>query len=129
MHRPSKNLALELGENAPLIIFEDADLDKAVQGAMLAKYRNAGQTCVCANRIYAHKNIYAAFSEKFVTAVKALKVGNGLDEGTQIGPLINEKQYLKSAKIRLMTHVLKVHLLRVVVKSMNLAIVSLNQRF
>jgi len=94
-----KKLALELGGNAPLIIFEDADLDKAVQGAMLAKYRNAGQTCVCANRIYVHKNIYAAFSEKFVTAVKALKVGNGLDEGTQIGPLINEKAVLKAQKL------------------------------
>ncbi len=94
-----KKLALELGGNAPLIIFEDADLDKAVQGAMLAKYRNAGQTCVCANRIYVHKNIYAAFSEKFVAAVQALKVGNGLDEGTQIGPLINEKAVLKAQKL------------------------------
>lgn len=94
-----KKLALELGGNAPLIIFEDADLDKAVQGAMLAKYRNAGQTCVCANRIYVHKNIYEAFSKKFVTAVKALKVGNGLDKGTQIGPLINEKAVLKAQKL------------------------------
>ena len=94
-----KKVALELGGNAPLIIFEDADLDKAVQGAMFAKYRNAGQTCVCANRIYVHKNIYKAFSEKFVTAVKALKVGNGLDEGTQIGPLINEKAVLKAQKL------------------------------
>lgn len=94
-----KKLALELGGNAPLIIFEDADLDKAVQGAILAKYRNAGQTCVCANRIYVHKNIYKVFSEKFVAAVKALKVGNGLDEGTQIGPLINEKAVLKAQKL------------------------------
>jgi succinate-semialdehyde dehydrogenase/glutarate-semialdehyde dehydrogenase len=94
-----KKLALELGGNAPLIIFEDADLDKAVQGAMLAKYRNAGQTCVCANRIYVHKNIYEAFSKKFVIAVKALKVGNGLDKGTQIGPLINEKAVLKAQKL------------------------------
>ena len=94
-----KKLALELGGNAPLIIFEDADLDKAVQGAILAKYRNAGQTCVCANRIYVHKNIYKVFSEKFVVAVKALKVGNGLDEGTQIGPLINEKAVLKAQKL------------------------------
>lgn len=94
-----KKLALELGGNAPLLIFEDADLEKAVQGAILAKYRNAGQTCVCANRIYVHKNIYKAFSEKFVTAVKALKVGNGLDEGTQIGPLINEKAVLKAQKL------------------------------
>jgi len=94
-----KKLALELGGNAPLIIFEDADLDKAVQGAILAKYRNAGQTCVCANRIYVHKNIYETFSKKFVTAVKALKVGNGLDKGTQIGPLINEKAVLKAQKL------------------------------
>lgn len=94
-----KKLALELGGNAPLIVFEDADLDKAVQGAMLAKYRNAGQTCVCANRIYVHKNVYAAFTEKFVAAVQALKVGNGLDEGTQIGPLINEKAVVKAQKL------------------------------
>lgn len=94
-----KKLALELGGNAPLIVFEDADLDKAVQGAMLAKYRNAGQTCVCANRIYVHQNVYAAFTEKFVAAVKALKVGNGLDEGTQIGPLINEKAVIKAEKL------------------------------
>lgn len=94
-----KKLALELGGNAPLIVFEDADLDKAVQGAMLAKYRNAGQTCVCANRIYVHKKVYTAFTEKFVAAVKALKVGNGLDEGVQIGPLINEKAVLKAEKL------------------------------
>ena len=94
-----KKLALELGGNAPLIVFEDADLDKAVQGAMLAKYRNAGQTCVCANRIYVHKNVYAAFTEKFVAAVKALKVGNGLEDGVQIGPLINEKSVVKAEKL------------------------------
>lgn len=94
-----KKLALELGGNAPLIVFEDADLDKAVQGAMLAKYRNAGQTCVCANRIYVHKNVYAAFTEKFVAAVKALKIGNGLDASVQIGPLINEKAVLKAQKL------------------------------
>ena len=94
-----KKLALELGGNAPLIVFEDADLDKAVQGAMLAKYRNAGQTCVCANRIYIHKNIYAAFTEKFISAVQALKVGNGLDEGVQIGPLINSKAVVKVQKL------------------------------
>ncbi|WP_374667130.1 NAD-dependent succinate-semialdehyde dehydrogenase [Acinetobacter sp.] len=94
-----KKLALELGGNAPLIVFEDADLDKAVQGAMLAKYRNAGQTCVCANRIYVHKNVYAAFTEKFVAAVQALKIGNGLDAGVQIGPLINEKAVLKAQKL------------------------------
>ncbi len=94
-----KKLALELGGNAPLIIFEDADLDKAVQGAILAKYRNAGQTCVCANRIYVHDAVYDAFTEKFVEAVKALKVGNGLEAGVQIGPLINEKAVVKAQKL------------------------------
>ena len=94
-----KKLALELGGNAPLIVFEDADLDKAVQGAIFAIYRNAGQTCVCANRIYVHKNIYAAFTKKFTTAVKALKVGNGLDVGVQIGPLINAKAVVKVQKL------------------------------
>lgn len=94
-----KKLALELGGNAPLIIFEDADLDKAIEGAILAKYRNAGQTCVCANRIYVHQNIYQAFSEKFIAAVKTLKVGDGLNEGTKIGPLINEKALVKAQKL------------------------------
>lgn len=94
-----KKLALELGGNAPLIIFEDADLDKAVQGAILAKYRNAGQTCVCANRLYVHDKVYDAFTEKFVAAVKALNVGNGLDENVQIGPLINDKAVLKAKSL------------------------------
>lgn len=94
-----KKLALELGGNAPLIIFEDADLDKAVQGAILAKYRNAGQTCVCANRLYVHDKVYDAFAEKFVAEVKALNVGNGLDENVQIGPLINEKAVLKAKSL------------------------------
>lgn len=88
-----KKLALELGGNAPLIVFDDADLDKAVQGAIFAKFRNAGQTCVCANRIYVHDNIYQAFAEKFVQEVQKFKVGNGLEDGVQIGPLINEKQF------------------------------------
>ncbi|MDC4814807.1 NAD-dependent succinate-semialdehyde dehydrogenase [Acinetobacter baumannii] len=90
-----KKLALELGGNAPLIVFDDADLDKAVQGAIFAKFRNAGQTCVCANRIYVHDNIYQAFAEKFVQEVQKFKVGNGLEDGVQIGPLINEKAVLK----------------------------------
>ncbi|OTG86732.1 succinate-semialdehyde dehydrogenase (NADP(+)) [Acinetobacter sp. ANC 4558] len=94
-----KKLALELGGNAPLIVFEDADLDKAVEGAIFAKYRNAGQTCVCANRIYVHTSVYAAFTEKFVAAVQKLKVGNGLDAGVNIGPLINEKAVLKAQKL------------------------------
>ncbi len=92
-------MALELGGNAPLIVFDDADLDKAVQGAIFAKFRNAGQTCVCANRIYVHDNIYQAFAEKFVQEVQKFKVGNGLEDGVQIGPLINEKAVLKSTAV------------------------------
>ncbi|MFK7316387.1 NAD-dependent succinate-semialdehyde dehydrogenase [Acinetobacter baumannii] len=94
-----KKLALELGGNAPLIVFDDADLDKAVQGAIFAKFRNAGQTCVCANRIYVHDNIYQAFTEKFVQEVQKFKVGNGLEDGVQIGPLINEKAVLKAQQL------------------------------
>lgn len=94
-----KKLALELGGNAPLIVFDDADLDKAVQGAIFAKFRNAGQTCVCANRIYVHDNIYQAFAEKFVQEVQTFKVGNGLEDGVQIGPLINEKAVLKAQQL------------------------------
>ncbi|AGH34693.1 NAD-dependent succinate-semialdehyde dehydrogenase [Acinetobacter baumannii] len=94
-----KKLALELGGNAPLIVFDDADLDKAVQGAIFAKFRNAGQTCVCANRIYVHDNIYQTFAEKFVQEVQKFKVGNGLEDGVQIGPLINEKAVLKAQQL------------------------------
>ncbi len=94
-----KKLALELGGNAPLIVFDDADLDKAVQGVIFAKFRNAGQTCVCANRIYVHDNIYQAFAEKFVQEVQKFKVGNGLEDGVQIGPLINEKAVLKAQQL------------------------------
>jgi len=98
-----KKLSLELGGNAPFIVFEDADLDAAVQGAMISKYRNAGQTCVCANRIYVQDSVYEAFAEKLATAVQSLNVGNGLDEGVTTGPLIDEKavqkveQHLKDA--------------------------------
>ena len=88
-----------MGGNAPLIVFDDADLDKAVQGAIFAKFRNAGQTCVCANRIYVHDNIYQAFAEKFVQEVQKFKVGNGLEDGVQIGPLINEKAVLKAQQL------------------------------
>lgn len=94
-----KKLALELGGNAPLIVFDDADLDKAVQGAIFAKFRNAGQTCVCANRIYVHDNIYQAFAERFVQEVQKFKVGNGLEDGVQIGPLINEKAVFKAQQL------------------------------
>lgn len=90
-----KKLALELGGNAPLIVFDDANLDKAVEGALLAKFRNGGQTCVCVNRIYVHEDVYQSFTDKFIDAVKTLKVGNGLDENVNIGPLINEKSITK----------------------------------
>ncbi|ALT79520.1 NAD-dependent succinate-semialdehyde dehydrogenase [Paucibacter sp. KCTC 42545] len=84
-----KKLSLELGGNAPFIVFEDADLDAAVEGAMISKFRNAGQTCVCANRIYVHEQVYEAFADKLCAAVARLKVGNGLDDGVQQGPLID----------------------------------------
>ncbi|MCC6000558.1 MAG: NAD-dependent succinate-semialdehyde dehydrogenase [Pararhodobacter sp.] len=82
--------SMELGGNAPFIVFDDADLDAAVQGAIMSKYRNNGQTCVCANRIYVQAGVYDAFAEKLKVAVEKLKVGDGLDEGTDLGPLINE---------------------------------------
>lgn len=84
-----KKVSLELGGNAPFIIFDDADIDRAVDGVMIAKFRNAGQTCVCANRIYVHKAIYEQFIERLYQQVSLLKVGNGLDAGVTIGPLIN----------------------------------------
>ena len=83
-----KKLALELGGNAPFIVFDDADVDSAVEGAMASKYRNAGQTCVCANRIYVQDGIYDAFVGKFAAKVSALKVGNGFEDGVVQGPLI-----------------------------------------
>lgn len=85
-----KRLSLELGGNAPFIVFNDADLDAAVKGALASKYRNAGQTCVCANRLLVQDEVYEAFTAKLVAAVAALQVGHGMTEGTQIGPLINE---------------------------------------
>ncbi|WIV88718.1 NAD-dependent succinate-semialdehyde dehydrogenase [Proteus appendicitidis] len=94
-----KKVSLELGGNAPFIVFNDADIDKAVEGAMGAKFRNAGQTCVCANRFYIHKDVYQQFSERFVAAVKKLKVGNGFKEGVTIGPLINRKAVEKSQSL------------------------------
>lgn len=84
-----KKVSMELGGNAPFIVFDDADLDAAVAGAMASKYRNAGQTCVCANRILVQDGVYDAFAEKLAAAVAKLKVGNGLEEGTSIGPLID----------------------------------------
>jgi succinate-semialdehyde dehydrogenase/glutarate-semialdehyde dehydrogenase len=84
-----KKLSLELGGNAPFIVFDDADLDAAVEGAIISKYRNAGQTCVCANRLYVQAGVYDAFAEKLVAAVAKLKVGDGFEPGVQQGPLID----------------------------------------
>ncbi|MBE3637843.1 NAD-dependent succinate-semialdehyde dehydrogenase [Mangrovicoccus algicola] len=87
--------SMELGGNAPFIVFDDADLDAAVEGAMVCKFRNNGQTCVCANRIYVQAGVYDAFTEKLTAAVEALKVGDGFGEGVQAGPLISEKAVKK----------------------------------
>jgi succinate-semialdehyde dehydrogenase/glutarate-semialdehyde dehydrogenase len=84
-----KKVSLELGGNAPFIVFDDADLDAAVEGAMASKYRNMGQTCVCANRILVQDKVYEAFAEKFAARVAAMKVGDGMEDGVVQGPLIN----------------------------------------
>src|SRR5690606_2096044 len=86
-----KKLSLELGGNAPFIVFDDADLEIAVQGAVASKYRNAGQTCVCANRIYVQSGIYDRFAERLAGVASGMKVGNGLEKDTLIGPLIDER--------------------------------------
>ena len=85
-----KKVGMELGGNAPFIVFDDADLDKAIEGAMASKFRNAGQTCVCANRIYVQDGVYDTFAEKLKAAVAKLKVGDGTETGVTIGPLINK---------------------------------------
>jgi succinate-semialdehyde dehydrogenase/glutarate-semialdehyde dehydrogenase len=90
-----KKVALELGGHAPFIVFEDADLDAAVTGAIASKYRNAGQTCVCTNRFYVHESLHDAFVEKLTIATKALTVGNGLENGIAQGPLIDEQAVTK----------------------------------
>ncbi|MEO7851987.1 MAG: NAD-dependent succinate-semialdehyde dehydrogenase [Rubrivivax sp.] len=90
-----KKLSLELGGNAPFIVFDDADLDAAFEGAMVSKYRNTGQTCVCANRIYVQRGVLKSFSDKLVAKVKALKVGPGTEEGVTQGPLIDDKALAK----------------------------------
>lgn len=86
-----KKVSMELGGNAPFIVFDDADIDNAIAGAIAGKFRNSGQTCVSINRFYVQEAIYDEFSNKLTQAVKKLKVGNGLDEGVQVGPLINQK--------------------------------------
>jgi succinate-semialdehyde dehydrogenase/glutarate-semialdehyde dehydrogenase len=95
-----KRVSLELGGNAPLIIFDDADLDVAVRGVMAAKFRNTGQTCICANRIFVHDRVYDEFTRRLADEVRALKVGNGLDESVNQGPLIN-----RAAKEKVHRHV------------------------
>ena len=87
--------SMELGGNAPFIVFDDADLDAAVEGAIACKFRNNGQTCVCANRIYVQAGVYDAFAAKFKTAVEALQVGDGMEDGTTLGPLIEPKALTK----------------------------------
>ena len=90
-----KKVGLELGGNAPFIVFDDADLDAAVAGAMASKYRNAGQTCVCANRLLVQDGVYDAFAEKLVAAVAKLNVGDGTQDGVTTGPLINQAAVAK----------------------------------
>src|SRR6185312_7902589 len=90
-----KKVSMELGGNAPFIVFDDADLDAAVEGAIASKYRNAGQTCVCANRLYVQAGVYDAFAAKLAAAVSKLKVGDGLKGETQQGPLIDDKAIAK----------------------------------
>jgi succinate-semialdehyde dehydrogenase/glutarate-semialdehyde dehydrogenase len=93
-----KKVALELGGHAPFIVFEDADIDAAVTGAMFAKYRNAGQACVAANRFYVHRKVHDQFVEKFAIATKAIKVGSGLEQGVTQGPLIDSQALAKVQK-------------------------------
>ena len=90
-----KKLGLELGGNAPFIVFDDADIDSAVEGAMVSKYRNAGQTCVCANRLYVQDAVYDQFVEKLAAKAGAIKVGNGFEPGVTQGPLIDEQALSK----------------------------------
>ena len=84
-----KKVSMELGGNAPFIVFNDADIDAAVEGAMISKFRNAGQTCVCANRLYVQSAVYDEFVDKLAQAIAKLKIGNGLDQGVTVGPLID----------------------------------------
>jgi succinate-semialdehyde dehydrogenase/glutarate-semialdehyde dehydrogenase len=90
-----KHLSLELGGNAPFIVFDDADLDAAVEGAIISKYRNTGQTCVCANRLFVQDSVYEAFSHKLAAAVARLKVGDGMEGGIEQGPLIDKAALTK----------------------------------
>jgi succinate-semialdehyde dehydrogenase / glutarate-semialdehyde dehydrogenase len=91
-----KPLSLELGGHAPVLVFDDADLDAAVEGAMITKFRNTGQSCIASNRIYVQRGIYEKFLEKFVQQTRALKTGDGLEDGVSVGPLINEEGLTKA---------------------------------
>jgi succinate-semialdehyde dehydrogenase/glutarate-semialdehyde dehydrogenase len=90
-----KKISLELGGNAPFIVFDDADLDSAIEGAMISKYRNAGQTCVCANRLYVQEGVYDAFVQKLAEKTKGIKVGSGFEPGVNQGPLIDDQAIAK----------------------------------
>ena len=94
-----KKLSLELGGNAPFIVFEDADLDAALKGAMISKYRNGGQTCICANRIFVHESVIDEFSHRMAEAASKLKVGQGNDDASEIGPLINPDAFEKVVRL------------------------------
>lgn len=94
-----KKVSMELGGNAPFIVFDDADIDAAVAGALVSKYRNAGQTCVCTNRILVQENVLAEFTEKFIEAVKGLSIGNGLDEDVTVGPMITAQAVKEVRKL------------------------------
>ncbi len=94
-----KKVSLELGGNAPFIVFEDADIDAAVDGCMASKFRNAGQTCICTNRIFVHESIHDDFVTKLSIKINTLKLGDGLEEGTQVGPMINEAAIVKDEAI------------------------------
>jgi len=93
-----KKLSLELGGHAPFIVFDDADMDATVEGLIASKFRNSGQTCVCANRIFVQEKVYDVFRDKIVAAVQNLKVASGMEDGAQVGPLINEKGFQKVVK-------------------------------
>jgi len=94
-----KKVSMELGGNAPFIVFDDADIDLAIQGAIASKYRNAGQTCVCTNRLFVQEGVYEAFLAKYTVAVKELTIGNGVKEGVVIGPMIEEKAVISVEKV------------------------------
>ena len=94
-----KKVSMELGGNAPFIVFDDADIDAAIAGAMVSKYRNAGQTCVCTNRIFVQESVLDQFTEKLITAVSALSIGNGLTKGVTVGPMISANAVKEVAKL------------------------------